>query len=342
MNGGLHGDMVRTLNNALAQAVEATTAVEKERDDAIQCRQLMAMSLATISDKAAELQALLEQERIAAASQLESLSAEHEAEREAERGVRSALEEELEASRQQADKLDSELWRNAEQTVDAGSRLGGLQQEAAQAVTVCWPGVPAVGGAQAAGRPSGPSCFAGCCWPVLSLTCSLTTSLTSLHTQVAEQRELCQKAQAALAAARVATLATLPLEAELQRERREWKAQKLRWTEAHSPGVSTSRCSTPPSPPRCATTPRATAGSRAEPPACVAGPSPGHRHAEPPPSSAIFPHHAISRHHAELPSPSSVMVALKRLEMAGDDGSCSGPPVLSRSLSSPCSPSPPS
>ena len=84
MNGGLHGDMVRTLNNALAQAVEATTAVEKERDDAIQCRQLMAMSLATTSDKAAELQALLEQERTAAASQLESLSAEHEAEREAD------------------------------------------------------------------------------------------------------------------------------------------------------------------------------------------------------------------------------------------------------------------
>ena len=33
MNGGLHGDMVRTLNNALAQAVQATAAVEKERDD---------------------------------------------------------------------------------------------------------------------------------------------------------------------------------------------------------------------------------------------------------------------------------------------------------------------
>ena len=227
MNGGLHGDMVRTLNNALAQAVEATTAVEKERDDAIQCRQLMAMSLATTSDKAAELQALLEQERTAAASQLESLSAEHEAEREAERGVRRALEEELEASRQRADKLDSELWRNAEQTVDAGSRLGGLQQEAAQAVTVCWPGVPGSGWSTGlCGRPSGPSCFAGWCWPVLSLTCSLTTSLTSLHSQVAEQRELCQKAQAALAAARaqLATPPPLPLEAELQRERREWQA----------------------------------------------------------------------------------------------------------------------
>ena len=46
MNGGLHGDMVRTLNNALAQAVQATAAVEKERDEAIQGRQLMAKSLA--------------------------------------------------------------------------------------------------------------------------------------------------------------------------------------------------------------------------------------------------------------------------------------------------------
>ena len=63
MNGGLHGDMVRTLNNALAQAVQATAAVEKERDEAIQGRQLMAKSLATITDKAASLQALLEQER---------------------------------------------------------------------------------------------------------------------------------------------------------------------------------------------------------------------------------------------------------------------------------------
>ena len=169
---------------------------------------------------------------------------------------------------------------------------------------------------------------------------SFTPPAGELQHEVAEQRELCQKAQAALAATRAQLATLLPIEAELQRERREWKAQKLRWTEADSPGVSTSGCSTPPSPPRCATTPRATAGSRAEPPACVAGPSPGHRHAEPPPSSAIFPHHAISRHHAELPSPSSVMVALKRLEMAGDDGSCSGPPVLSRSLSSPCSPSP--
>ena len=133
MNGGLHGDMVRTLNNALAQAVQATTAVEKERDEAIQGRQLMAKSLATITDKAASLQALLEQERATAASRLQSLSAEHEAaqaaEREVERRRRSALEEELEASRQRVEKLDSELWRHAEQTVDAGSRLGGLQQE---------------------------------------------------------------------------------------------------------------------------------------------------------------------------------------------------------------------
>ena len=117
MNGGLHGDMVRTLNNALAQAVQATTAVEKERDEAIQGRQLMAKSLATITDKAASLQALLEQERAAAASRLQSLSAEHEAaqaaEREVERRRRSALEEELEASRQRVEKLDSELWRHA-------------------------------------------------------------------------------------------------------------------------------------------------------------------------------------------------------------------------------------
>ena len=136
MNGGLHGDMVRTLNNALAQAVQATAAVEKERDEAIQGRQLMAKSLATITDKAASLQALLEQERTAAASRLQSLSAEHEAaqaaEREVERRRRSALEEELEASRQRAARLDSELWRHAEQTVDAGSRLGGLQQEVAE------------------------------------------------------------------------------------------------------------------------------------------------------------------------------------------------------------------
>jgi chromosome segregation ATPase len=135
MNDGLHGDMVRTLNNALAQAVQATTAVEKERDEAIQGRQLMAKSLATITDKAASLQALLEQERAAAASRLQSLSTEHEAalaEREVERRRRSALEEELEASRQRAERLDSELWRNAEQTVDAGSRLGGLQQEVAE------------------------------------------------------------------------------------------------------------------------------------------------------------------------------------------------------------------
>ena len=135
MNDGLHGDMVRTLNNALAQAVLATAAVEKERDEAIQGRQLMAKSLATITDKAASLQALLEQERAAAASRLQSLSTEHEAalaEREVERRRRSALEEELEASRQRAERLDSELWRHAEQTVDAGSRLGGLQQEVAE------------------------------------------------------------------------------------------------------------------------------------------------------------------------------------------------------------------
>ena len=140
MNGGLHGDMVRTLNNALAQAVEATTTVEKERDDAVLGRQLMAMSLATISDKATSLQALLEQERTAAASKLESQSADHTAalatERERESAVRSALEDELDASRRQADKLDNELWQNAEKHVNAGSRLGGLQQEAAQPVTV--------------------------------------------------------------------------------------------------------------------------------------------------------------------------------------------------------------
>ena len=79
--------MVRTLNNALAQAVQATAAVEKERDEAIQGRQLMAKSLATITDKAASLQALLEQERAAAASRLQSLSAEHEAAQAAEREV---------------------------------------------------------------------------------------------------------------------------------------------------------------------------------------------------------------------------------------------------------------
>jgi hypothetical protein len=152
-----------------------------------------------------------------------------------------------------------------------------------------------------------------------------------LQHEVAEQRELCQKAQAALAAARLQLATLLPIEAELQRERREWQAQKLRWTEAHSPGMHLSRCATPPSPPRCAATPRATTGSRAEPAACVAGPSPGHRHAELASASAIY---GGGSHPAELPSPSSVMVALKRLEMTGDHGRCSGPPVLSRSPSS--------
>jgi len=299
--------LVQAQAQTLALASEATTVAETQRDKAAQGRLLLAASLAAATDenaalqskndalqtKAAALQALLEQERVSgSASKLELSAAlaagrEHaaalaalEAERESERTVHAKLQAELQAelanARRQADKLDGELWCNAEQLVSAGSRLGELQHE------------------------------------------------------LAEQRELCQKAQAALAAAR-ARLATppplLPLEAELQRE-----AQELRWTEAHSPGMRLSRCSTPPSPPRCATTPRATTGSRAKPPACVGAPSPTHGHDEPPPAPAISGHlppsPAISGQHAELASPSSVMVALKRLEMAGDDGRCSGPAVL--------------
>ena len=62
-----------------------------------------------------------------------------------------------------------------------------------------------------------------------------------LQQEVAEQREACLKAQAALAAAKAQaqaeTKATLlPVEAALQRERCEWEAQKLNWTEARPAG----------------------------------------------------------------------------------------------------------
>ena len=144
--GTVHGDMVRTVNRALAQAVEATTIAEATTAAVVQDRRLLAASLAAATDKAAPLQSsvvalqeLLEQERSrASASKLESeaaLAAELEqaaalaaaaaaSERDRERTARSELQAELDTARRQSAKLDQELWRNAEQLVAAGSRLG--------------------------------------------------------------------------------------------------------------------------------------------------------------------------------------------------------------------------
>ena len=134
--GTVHGDMVRTVNRALAQAVEATTIAEAATAAVVQDRRLLAASLAAATDKAAPLQSsvvalqeLLEQERSrASASKLESeaalAAAAAASERDRERTARSELQAELDTARRQSAKLDQELWRNAEQLVAAGSRLG--------------------------------------------------------------------------------------------------------------------------------------------------------------------------------------------------------------------------
>ena len=127
-------EMVRSLNASLADAFNATATAEKERDQLKQDRALMASSLAAEKDKAASLQALLAHERSAVAAKLEAAveaALSSAAEKEATAVSRVAeLEEELDAAREEAHKLDEELWRNAEKQVAASSRLGVLQQEA--------------------------------------------------------------------------------------------------------------------------------------------------------------------------------------------------------------------
>ena len=112
---------------------------------------------------------------------------------------------------------------------------------------------------------------------------------------MAEQRGLHQKAEAALAAARAQLARLLPIEAELQRERRERQATAA---QVHEELAVARR--------QAAAALEAQAEAEAE---CHLPSSPViSRH---PSSSSV-----LSRDDAALPSPSSVMVALTRREMA--------------------------
>ena len=116
---------------------------------------------------------------------------------------------------------------------------------------------------------------------------------------MAEQRGLHQKAEAALAAARAQLARLLPIEAELQRERRERQATAA---QVHEELAVARR--------QAAAALEAQAEAQAEAEAeCHLPSSPViSRH---PSSSSV-----LSRDDAALPSPSSVMVALTRREMA--------------------------
>ena len=118
---------------------------------------------------------------------------------------------------------------------------------------------------------------------------------------MAEQRGLHQKAEAALAAARAQLARLLPIEAELQRERRERQATAA---QVHEELAVARRQA------EAALEAQAQAEAQAEAEAeCHLPSSPViSRH---PSSSSV-----LSRDDAALPSPSSVMVALTRREMA--------------------------
>ena len=117
----VQGDMVRTLNGALAQAIESTTTAERERDrlgeelEAERARNATLQSGLTQAAKTMTgLQASLAEERAAAAATASSLE---------------ACQAELEAQKQKTKKLDQELWRNAEMQLSASTRVHDIQHE---------------------------------------------------------------------------------------------------------------------------------------------------------------------------------------------------------------------
>ena len=117
----VQGDMVRTLNGALAQAIESTTTAERERDR-------LGKELEAERARNATLQSGLTQ----AAKTMTGLQASLAEERAAAAAIASSLEDcqaELEAQKQKTKKLDQELWRNAEMQLSASTRVHDLQHE---------------------------------------------------------------------------------------------------------------------------------------------------------------------------------------------------------------------
>lgn len=117
----MQSDMARTLNGALAAAIESTTTAERERDrlgkelEAERARNSTLQSgLAQAAKTMTGLQTSLTEERAAAVATASSLE---------------ACQAELEAQTQKTKKLDQELWRNAEMQLSVSTRVHDMQHK---------------------------------------------------------------------------------------------------------------------------------------------------------------------------------------------------------------------